>query len=153
MATRRYGKKRVLARKAVRRAVIWATLVAAVALALGCAAKKEIKAVEATPTPSSVEPTATPGNQTENYRIKKGDCLWVISGKREVYGDPFLWPLLYKANRDTIQDPDLVYTGQKLRVEKRPSEEQVQQAKKLASDTPPYVPHVKPRTSMPLDYF
>jgi len=46
------------------------------------------------------------------YTVKKGDCLWYIAGYPEHYGNPLKWPLVYKANSDQIQDPDLIYPGQ-----------------------------------------
>jgi len=45
--------------------------------------------------------------------VKKGDCLWNISGDTTVLSDPFKWPLIYNANKDQIKDPDLIYPGQK----------------------------------------
>lgn len=46
--------------------------------------------------------------------VKKGECLWYIAGYEEVYGNPLKWPLIYKANKDKIKDPDLIYPGQVL---------------------------------------
>ncbi len=40
------------------------------------------------------------------------DCLWNIAKK--CYGDPWKWERIYKANRDKIVDPDLIYLGQRL---------------------------------------
>ncbi|MFQ5915671.1 MAG: LysM peptidoglycan-binding domain-containing protein [Nitrospinota bacterium] len=48
------------------------------------------------------------------YRVIKGESLWKISGYPQVYNDPFQWPLLYRANRQGISDPDLIYPGQEL---------------------------------------
>lgn len=44
--------------------------------------------------------------------VKKGECLWYIAGYEDVYGNPLKWPLIYKANKDKIKDPDLIYPGQ-----------------------------------------
>jgi len=44
--------------------------------------------------------------------VKKGECLWIISGYKRVYHNPFMWPLIYKANQDKIKDPDLIYPKQ-----------------------------------------
>ncbi|MBC7196138.1 MAG: DUF4398 domain-containing protein [Deferribacterales bacterium] len=46
----------------------------------------------------------------ETYTVKKGDCLWNISDKK--YMNPFMWPLIYWANKDKIKDPDLIFPGQ-----------------------------------------
>lgn len=44
-----------------------------------------------------------------SYTIKDGDCLWDIAAMDKVYGDPLLWPLLYEANNNRINNPDLIY--------------------------------------------
>jgi len=42
------------------------------------------------------------------------DCLWNIAKKKTIYDDPWKWKRIYKANRDKIKDPNLIYQGQKL---------------------------------------
>ena len=46
------------------------------------------------------------------YTVVKGDNLWDISGKDTIYGNPYQWPLIYKANADQIKDADLIFPGQ-----------------------------------------
>lgn len=46
------------------------------------------------------------------YTVAKGDCLWCIAEMKGVYNDPFMWPLIYKANAADINNPDLIYPGQ-----------------------------------------
>ncbi|MCP4075154.1 MAG: LysM peptidoglycan-binding domain-containing protein [Gammaproteobacteria bacterium] len=46
------------------------------------------------------------------YTVVAGDNLWDISAKESVYGNPYEWPLIYKANSDQIKDADLIYSGQ-----------------------------------------
>ncbi len=46
------------------------------------------------------------------YTVVKGDNLWDISGKDSIYGNPYQWPLIYKANADQIKDADLIFPGQ-----------------------------------------
>jgi nucleoid-associated protein YgaU len=50
------------------------------------------------------------------YIVKKGDTLWGISKKSEIYGDPLKWRKLYENNKDVIKNPDLIYPNQKLKV-------------------------------------
>ncbi len=50
------------------------------------------------------------------HTVTKGECLWWISEYKHVYNDPFMWPLIYKANRDKISNPDLIYPGQQFDV-------------------------------------
>ncbi len=44
------------------------------------------------------------------HTVKKNDTLWDIAG--HYYGDPFLWPLVYEANKNIIQDPHWIYPDQ-----------------------------------------
>lgn len=66
------------------------------------------------------------------YAVVSGDSLWSISGKPEVYGNPYQWPLVYKANTDKIRDADLIHPGQELAVDKNPSQASVDGAVKHA---------------------
>jgi len=52
------------------------------------------------------------GSATAEYTVVSGDSLWGISGKPSIYGNPYQWPLIYKANSDQIKDADLIYAGQ-----------------------------------------
>jgi nucleoid-associated protein YgaU len=44
------------------------------------------------------------------------DCLWNISGKMEIYGDPFQWPKIWQANTDIVRNPDIIHPGQVLQI-------------------------------------
>ena len=46
------------------------------------------------------------------YLVVGGDSLWSIAGQDNVYGNPFEWPLIYKANSGQIKDADLIFPGQ-----------------------------------------
>ncbi len=46
------------------------------------------------------------------HTVVKGECLWFIAGYDRIYGNPLRWPLIYKANKDRIKNPDLIYPGQ-----------------------------------------
>ena len=76
--------------------------------------------------------TATSGSTgpapISRYIVQSGDHLWGISGQAQVYGDSYQWPLLYKRNRDDIYDPDLIYPGQVLHIDREASEQQIQLA-------------------------
>jgi LysM repeat protein len=60
---------------------------------------------------------------TGSYTVVSGDNLWNISGKWEVYGNPYQWPLIYKANSDQIKDADLIFPGQEFAIPMATSEE------------------------------
>ena len=46
-----------------------------------------------------------------SWTVKQGESLSRISGYTEVYSDPGKWTRIYRANRDRIQDPNLIYVG------------------------------------------
>jgi nucleoid-associated protein YgaU len=55
-----------------------------------------------------------PGGFARTYVVAKGDSLSKIA-QRE-YGDAKQWTRIFEANRDSIQDPDLIHPGQTLRL-------------------------------------
>ncbi|MCE5300132.1 MAG: LysM peptidoglycan-binding domain-containing protein [Spirochaetia bacterium] len=126
---------------------------------IGCAARTAVKP-DATPEPAleaTVEESAaaTPvpvKKAADRYVVKKGDTLWDVSSMSKIYSDSFQWPLLYKANRDQISDPDLIEVGQELDVRKDISADEKEDAIQKAKDTPPYRPHTAPRKTLPLKY-
>jgi len=61
------------------------------------------------------------------YVVQKGDCLWKIAAKKEIYGDHRLWPKIWDMNKNgvisaparipkIIKNPNLIYPGQVLRI-------------------------------------
>jgi LysM repeat protein len=59
-----------------------------------------------------VTASRTPAVQPERYAVQRGDTLWGISGREQIYHNPFMWPLIYKANSQQIRDPDLIFPRQ-----------------------------------------
>lgn len=97
-------------------------------------------------------PTPEPTPRRNSYLVKPGDSLWTIAGRKDVQGDHFRWPLLFKANRDQILDPDLIEPQQDLTWKPSYTSDEVEDAKAKAGDTPRYKPHRKPRKLLPLKY-
>lgn len=60
-----------------------------------------------------------PEPMNDVYTVMRGDYLWKISGKQDIYSDPYQWVKIWSANRDMIQNPDLIYPQQKLDVPRR----------------------------------
>ncbi|MCD6182071.1 MAG: LysM peptidoglycan-binding domain-containing protein [Candidatus Cloacimonetes bacterium] len=52
----------------------------------------------------------------DNYTVKKGEYLAKISGYEFIYNDATKWPIIYRANRDQIKDPNLIYPNQVLKI-------------------------------------
>ena len=107
-------------------------------LAVGCAgpAEKPANNTDEAPadTTTQVEPAEAP-TSASSYEVNQGDHLWGISGAS--YGNPYKWPLIYKANSDKIKDADLIYPGQVLDIDSNPSD----------SDSAAAISHAKSRGS------
>jgi len=64
--------------------------------------------------------STAPGGETREpsssrtYVVVAGDSLSKIA--KRLYGDAQEWRKIYDANRDTIQNPDLIHPGQTLRL-------------------------------------
>jgi hypothetical protein len=131
----------------------------ALALAsVGCA-HKDLVTPDATPAAVNTAvptPEDTPVAKAEaprpHYLVRKGDTLWSISAKSGVLGDPFRWPLIFKQNRDQIQDPDIIEIDQSLDYAAPMDRDAVNDAIQKAKDTPPFAPHDGPRKQLPLNY-
>jgi nucleoid-associated protein YgaU len=64
---------------------------------------------------SSTAPSAPPQSVPERtYTVKKGDSLSKIA--KQVYGDAQQWRKIHEANRDIIDNPDLIHPGQVLKL-------------------------------------
>ncbi|NOY54141.1 MAG: LysM peptidoglycan-binding domain-containing protein [Deltaproteobacteria bacterium] len=46
--------------------------------------------------------------------VRKGETLKSIAKSEPVYGDESFWEIIYKANRDQIRNPDVLYPGQQI---------------------------------------
>lgn len=71
---------------------------------------------------SSTHPDATRQPTTgaapaNTYTVKSGDTLSAIA--RREYGDAGEWRRIYEANRDQIDNPDLIQPGQELKIPTR----------------------------------
>ncbi len=82
------------------------------------AAAEAIAALQTQPeeaTTMAAEEPSSDGGQSPylgGYQVVEGDNLWNIAGKDSIYGNPYQWPLIYKANSNQIKDADLIYPGQ-----------------------------------------
>ncbi len=53
------------------------------------------------------------------YTVVRGDYLWKISKKPDIYGDPYQWMKIYTYNRDMIKNPDLIYPDWSLKIPRK----------------------------------
>ncbi len=98
---------------------------AAAALVTACATAKEPEAKEV----AAPAPKAEPARKADDsYNVVRGDHLWGISSKPTIYGNPYQWPLIFKANRDKIKDADLIHPGQVFTINRNASQGDVDAA-------------------------
>ncbi|MDA3851047.1 MAG: LysM peptidoglycan-binding domain-containing protein [Spirochaetaceae bacterium] len=74
----------------------------------------EITAEPEPETETVAEPEIVREPEQGEYKVVRGDTLWDISAKQEIYNDPKLWPLIYNANKQVLVDPenpDLIHGG------------------------------------------
>jgi len=79
--------------------------------------------------------------------IKRGECLWWIAEYEDIYNDPFMWPLIYNANRDRMESPDRIYPEQILRIPRSGhTMDEIREVRRRAGAPLPYTP---PEGSLP----
>ncbi|MDA8365046.1 MAG: LysM peptidoglycan-binding domain-containing protein [Gammaproteobacteria bacterium] len=117
-----------------------ASLFVAMAVTLGaCATTPKQETAPPTQTPAATAPAASSAPQSQpapapsgvvsSYEVNRGDCLWTIAGQSQIYGNPYEWPLIYKANSAEIKHgPDLIFPGQTFSIERGASSAQVDRA-------------------------
>jgi nucleoid-associated protein YgaU len=77
----------------------------------------------------------------KQHIVRKGDSLWWIAKYKDHYNDPYLWPLIYKANKNLIKNSDIIYPGQKFTIPRTGfSMEDIKKARKKAGAPEPYLP-------------
>lgn len=55
-------------------------------------------------------------NYTVGTWAENKDCLWNISAKADIYGDPFQWPRIWQSNTEQIKNPDIIFPGQVFKI-------------------------------------
>lgn len=64
-------------------------------------------------------------NRSKRYAVVAGDSLSLISAKPEIYGNPWLWPLIWEANISMVPNPDRLLQGQLLKIRPHPTVDEV----------------------------
>jgi nucleoid-associated protein YgaU len=86
----------------------------------------------------------------EQYTVRKGDTLWWIAKYKDIYNDPFLWPIIYEANKDIIKDPNLIYPGQELGIPREGyTMKEINSIRKKAGAAKRYLP--RQQANLPVD--
>lgn len=66
------------------------------------------------------------------YTVRRGETLPQIAARTEIYDDASLWPIIYRANRDQIRNPRQLWPGQKLKIPRNFSRDDVSEAKRYS---------------------
>jgi hypothetical protein len=52
----------------------------------------------------------------KEHKLIYGECLWIVAGYEQIYGDPLKWTRLWRGNYQMIEDPDWVLAGWTLKI-------------------------------------
>jgi len=105
----------------------------------------------ATPLLSTAKTTKRPYSPPTSHTVYEGECLWRISEYRDIYDDPFQWPLIYDANRKKInrtahvrgiheREQDWIFPGQEFDIPRNVSTQDIKNARRRTGAPTPYVP-------------
>ncbi|SEA81877.1 protein of unknown function [Desulfuromusa kysingii] len=86
-------------------------------------------------TPAVIEPVLV-----DIVEVQAGENLATIAARANVYGDALLWPLIYKANRDQIKDPQEIYQGQSLVIPRDKTRDEADAARQEARELNLFLP-------------
>ena len=83
-------------------------------------------------------------NAPDEYTVKRGDTLWAISGL--FLKQPWRWPELWGMNLQDIKNPHLIYSGQKLYLERMNGRASLRTRQSANGEIPTETIRLSPRT-------
>jgi hypothetical protein len=88
-------------------------------------------------------PPAQSPAQTREHTVKRGDTLWDLA--RAYLSNPFLWPLIYDANRQVVENPHRIYPAERLVIPPLPGEKPKPEAEPAQPQAVAIVPNPQPQ--------
>ena len=76
--------------------------------------------------PEAAAAPAAPAGRSDTYVVQKGDSLWSIAAKPEIYGKATRWRRIFDANRDLLKSPDRLKAGMQLKIPRSDGAEEVE---------------------------
>jgi LysM repeat protein len=73
-------------------------------------------ATEAAPQAAGIADTVAADAPMDTYVVQKGDSLWSIAARPEIFGKASRWRALFDANRDVLKSPNDLKVGMSLKV-------------------------------------
>lgn len=93
-----------------------------------------------TTTTNTPQTVVTPKPKTRKkalteYTVQTGENLYSIAARTNIYHEGLLWPLIYKANRDQIKDPQQIFPDQTLTITRNHSDDEKEKARETARNS------------------
>ena len=76
--------------------------------------------------------------ERREHTVKQGDTLWELA--RQYLSNPYLWPLIFEANRQIVENPHRIFPTEKLIIPPLPGEKPVTQPAAIAAAEPVVLP-------------